>query len=714
MALKLPDVSQERQPTVQATGGIASYRADQPGGEIAGRQTAQLGADISQSGDAVYQAQDHLDRLQAEDALNALRAKQLEYAYDPTNGFMQKKGADALGGDFRRQYTDKFNSAAEEIQSGLKNDKQRVYFQSRVPIAGIEYQGLLLRHQADQAVKYSTDVTQGTIDTEIQAISADPTNENGFATSLTRIKGVLDDYAHQNGIPAGTLNKLRQEALDRAVAARVQSQASTDPVGALKTFEAIETSVSPDKRLQLQNGLRQMALPISAKEDAQSILKNAPSSAIDVRAQLGSWVGRAEALADKRHPGDAVYKDMVVQQVKGYASTIVAAQEGIARQAAATLMLAAIGQKGGPKPTTTDELLSAPGARQAWGLMEPTAQRGLLALLDHNAKELNGQMTHSDPRLLNQLFDRVMAPDGDAQKITTAKQLVPYFSNGLAKDGYDWLVKQIDRSQSPEGNAFLKQVNEVKSTAKSMLTSSMVGRIQPDLAEEAAYRFGRDVEARLDDYRQKGLDTRALFTPGTKDYLLDPQRVASYMPTARQAVAGEASSSSYKVGETYHFKQGDYQYLGGDAKNAKSWGAIKPATPPGAIEVAQQGQAPASASASAKATVPVLEDAGGGQRLNPQEERVLRAQRSKAELARAGKAVASAASTAAGALVEAVTPPTAPERAVSVFRTLVEQGRYRSWNQEQIQIALDSGFLTKDEETTARAMLKAIGKAKGK
>lgn len=267
-----------------------------------------------------------------------------------------------------------------------------------------------------------------------------------------------------------------------------------------------------------------------------------PTTATDTKASLINWVSNAERLAESRHPGDAVYRDMVVQQVKGYMSTIVASQEGIAKQAGAQLMVAALGQPGAPKPTTTDELLASPAAKQAWGLTSPESQRGVLALLEHNAKAARGEFTQSDPKVVRELFDRLWLPDGDPEKIRNTLQLMPYFARGLNKADYDWLGTQIDKVQTPEGNVWLREVKGINDRAHAMLTKSIAGSIQPDIAEEAAYRFRFDLEKQIAaKEKEKPGSARELFVPGTPGYVLEPTRVASFMTGTPQVLSAEAA-----------------------------------------------------------------------------------------------------------------------------------------------------------------------------
>jgi hypothetical protein len=270
-------------------------------------------------------------------------------------------------------------------------------------------------------------------------------------------------------------------------------------------------------------------------------------------------------MANNRIPRPAV-----LAQVKGYVNTIVAAQEGVARQAHASLMVAAMGQQGGPKPMTLDDLLKTPGARDAWSLTDAPSQRGILGLLEHNAKEARGEFARSNPAVVQSLFNAIHLPEGDPKQIRSASQLAPYFAQGLNRSDYDWLRKEIDENRKPEGNLFLRDVRTAETTARRMLMGKANMLMQPDIGEEASHRFTIDLRQRIEKARAEGKDPRALLTPGTPEYILKPEHVASFMPNSKATITA-AAKSAYEVGKTYDFKQGKMKFKGGDVNDPKSW-----------------------------------------------------------------------------------------------------------------------------------------------
>jgi hypothetical protein len=310
----------------------------------------------------------------------------------------------------------------------------------------------------------------------------------------------------------------------------------------------------------------------------------------DTRAQLAQWVSQAEQTAEAMHPGDPVFRDMLVGAVKGRVATIAQMQDGVQRQAQGTLINMALGNDQA-RPTSVADLLADPQAKDAWGKLDPQAKLGIISLVDRNAR---GDHVTTNAALTLDLFRRVHADEADPSKIRSDTELLKFVGNqpdgtaGITFSDLDRLRKEIRDDQTPEGNAFLKQKTTVVSAAHRMLRSSPVGQVMGDAAEEAAYRFSQALDAKIEQYRKEKKDPRDLFNPEKPDYALTPGNVASFMPNMRdvsaKAAANVASGKSqpiaqvggqpaYKMGDVYEFRQGRMKYLGGDPKQAASWQA---------------------------------------------------------------------------------------------------------------------------------------------
>lgn len=268
-----------------------------------------------------------------------------------------------------------------------------------------------------------------------------------------------------------------------------------------------------------------------------------PTATRDTRAMLGTWIANAEREAERARPGDIVFRDKAISQVKANVATISAQQEGVQRQAQGQLIDLATGLRGGSKPLTESELLSTPEGRRAWELADPQARLGIGGILERNRREIEyGAPIRSDPTRVNELFRAIHLPDGDPQKISQVTQLTPFFANGLNRTDFDWLRKELDANQSIGGRNFTTDVQRVRQSAHTMLLRSPLGSVQGEIAEEASYRFSFDLNQKIEEYRKANKDPRSLLTPGSPDYVLKPENVLSYMQTPAQAIQAQANA----------------------------------------------------------------------------------------------------------------------------------------------------------------------------
>jgi len=607
---KLPDVTAfGERPQVQLprrTPIVADYRPTTGLEGAAAETMAHMGADWERTAAIVADAKEKADVLAAEDAYNKLKNAQLDLTYGQ-NGFMNLKGADAVNRDVPTQYGVQLRDAAKALSDGLGNDYQKQLFAKRAANAQLQMQEQAYHHVAQQSDQYANDVLQGTLDTESRVAAAG----GDVPTSLVRMNAAIDRHAQRFGMPEQEVTSLKMKAADSLWSAQIKSTINTDPVRAQAIYKAHEAEIGPVNRVVLQHELNTAIRPIEAKLAAEFVLKapqtvefqkvmdtggeplinsvmrqdqsqpvgakltgGNPDNVRDTRAMLATWVNNAESVAQRLHPNDPVFRDMVVTQVKGYVSTIVAAQEGKQRQDQGTLLSYIAGQDGKPKPTTLDELFARPGAREAWAGLDPGALAGMNALLQHNQVEAMGGVVKSDPRMVKSLFDRIHADDSDPRKITSPSELAPFFAKGVSRTDYDWLKQEIDQQNSVVGRSFTADLNKVRNSAHSMLVRSNLGAAFPDKAEEASYRFNADLQTKVDQYRKDGKDPRLLLTPGTPDYVLAPEKVASYLPSGKQAIAQQAAGQ-YEKGKTYTFRQGKLEFLGGDPTDQKNWRAAK-------------------------------------------------------------------------------------------------------------------------------------------
>lgn len=265
-----------------------------------------------------------------------------------------------------------------------------------------------------------------------------------------------------------------------------------------------------------------------------------PQTPRDVRALLGTWVANAEAQAEKSHPGDAVYRDMVVNQVKSYVGTIAQAQEGQARQASSYLTGKIMGADGGPKITSMEDLFNDPTAREAYMRLDPYAQGGIRAHVDSNASRALMLENKSAPGFYADVVRRMYLPDSDPQKITSPVQLLSLVKSdgtGLSVNDFERGKRELNDALTPEGARFAKDKDEVAKLGQRMLLANPMFTGQADKALEAGANFRADLDAKVDEYRKAGKDPRTLLMRNSPDYFATADRVRSYAATPQSVAA---------------------------------------------------------------------------------------------------------------------------------------------------------------------------------
>jgi hypothetical protein len=612
---KLPDAAalgETPVPTLpRRTPMVATMRAHTGFEQEGARALAHAGAELGDAANFMAREKEQADTLAAEDAYNKLRTKQIDLTYGK-DGFMNRRGADAVNTDLPVTYGKQFQSAAQDLAGSLSNDYQRQLFNRRASTSQLQVQEMAFRHVATEADVYAKEVFQGTLDTEarVSAATGDP------SISIVRVNAAIDRHAQRFGLPEPEITSQKMKAADTLLTAAVKGAIGRDPLVAQAMFAAHETEIGPVNKPILEHELKVAVQPIQARAISDFVLggrdpramdklqktfaiegtpalmqvsqqlsqAQAPTKTRDTRAMLGGWLEDAAQIANSVKPNDPVFLDMVTQQVKNHVATIVAMQQGVQMQAQGTLISLTNGGADGkaPKPTTLDELMAKPGAREAYMQLDPAAASGIRSIIQHNAVEAAGGTIKADPGVITGLFNRIWAKDDDPKKITLPTELTQYFGKGLNQHTFDWLSGQLAKARSPEGSGFQRDLASAAATARRMiLAKDLSGGIYRDQYEEAAFRFTRDLDSRADELRKAGKDPRTLLDPQSKDYALTPGRIGSFLPNQKQAIKDTAAAIkdaepkpaavNYVAGQTYKFKQGDMEFLGGNPDNASSW-----------------------------------------------------------------------------------------------------------------------------------------------
>jgi len=509
---------------------------------------------------------DTINTLKAEEAFNTLRQKQMDLTIGPQNGFANVRGSEAIDPKFIPGARERFADATREVNDTLTNDRQRRLFQQRAKVSELQYNEQLLAHVHAENNTFQQQTNQAVINTEIQSIASNYQDPKAIALSNVRIAAAIDREATRLGWSPEEKQQAVQHAQDAAWTARLHAQMVNDPVGALKNFQDGKADISPNLRESLFTKLKQAALPVEAKNAAAAIIggegmavlqgriatggpevlnqavadgvRAAPygsvspggpgapglpptGSKFDIKAGFMGWVQQAEAIAQKQHPDDPVYRDLLVQNVKSHMNTLITMQDGLARQAHAALIAAATPQPGGPPPPLVlDQLLSTPELRNAWNQSDPGGQRGILALLEHNARQANGLPIRTNPVVFDSVWKRINLPYDDPHRIRTPGQIAPYLAHGLNRTDYDWFRERIDEAQTPDGQRLSEVRKMFLEQARQQFDSSTM-LFHDSKGKNDNYNFWQYATNKEREFRVAGKDPYQLYNPDPKnpDYL---------------------------------------------------------------------------------------------------------------------------------------------------------------------------------------------------
>jgi len=321
---KLPSVADVQVTAPRPRAGVASYsvpRVTDDGGVAAGIATARVGQDLQNLGlqfDRVLQVeQDRLDRTRAEDGFNKLRDQQLDLTIGEKNGFMQKKGADAINQPLLQDYTQRLEDASRGISEGLTNDRQREYFKPRAAIVGLQFKEDILKHVARENGVYAEQVFKGTVDTEVKNATVRWQQPAAIGISLQRINSAIDTESRRAGWAPEITEAQRLAAAGKLHTAVLgQALATENYEYAKRYFDANKASIPPETarvvQKQVEDGTQKQVAAgyrndfIVLRNDAKALDKLAVRITADKNldldrqnALLGPIASRIETLQHK-------------------------------------------------------------------------------------------------------------------------------------------------------------------------------------------------------------------------------------------------------------------------------------------------------------------------------------------------------------------------------------------------------------------------------
>lgn len=229
---KLPDYTQFGDaPTPKVQTSIPTYGAPQDIGESIGKGIAAFKEIYKE----IEREREKEDILRAEDAYNELKLTENELRAGE-NGYLSKKGKDAVTQDIVKDYGGKFRQKQMEIGQSLASDRQRELYARRAEVEWIHHQNNLLNHRSKQREEYATSVYKTTLTVEQNDAVVNYNNPNKVESSILRIKAAIDAEGQDKGWSADQIEgqkKISESAIHRSI---VDRYLANDNIGGANSY----------------------------------------------------------------------------------------------------------------------------------------------------------------------------------------------------------------------------------------------------------------------------------------------------------------------------------------------------------------------------------------------------------------------------------------------------------------------------------------------
>ena len=253
---RLPDYTAlGERPTPRAGLGRTSYQPTSGKEGAIGQALSGLGNTLAQVSDEIEKENIRVDTLRAEDAFNKLREKQMLLAKGD-DGFLNKRGGDAVNNDLLGDYGKRFDTATKEIVDSLGNDRQKALLRRRADIAGLEFKQDMLSHVTREKESYEDQTFKGIIDTETSNAIERYKDQNGTALSLERINAAISAMASRKGLAPEAVQAMRRDASSRVNRGIIERHlANEDDLSATAKYETIKGTLNGEDAIAVEKAL---------------------------------------------------------------------------------------------------------------------------------------------------------------------------------------------------------------------------------------------------------------------------------------------------------------------------------------------------------------------------------------------------------------------------------------------------------------------------
>ena len=160
-------------------------------------------------------------------------------------------------------------------------------------------------------------------------------------------------------------------------------------------------------------------------------------------------------------------------------------------------------------------------------------------------RELNSAAESKvNPTEVRRLMLMIHAPDTDPSKTYNMDPVMESYRLGRISTN-EMKMLRTEVEQLKEGDSFTKETGRASNVVHDTFVKSLefLGPRMMGEVGEAWYRFDKDMRDRIAEKRRKNEDPRVLLDPKSREYLLAPERLRQFIPSAAQSLEKAAAKS---------------------------------------------------------------------------------------------------------------------------------------------------------------------------
>jgi soluble lytic murein transglycosylase len=159
-------------PSEQLNAAPNAYQSNQSAnadafGAGTGRLLSQAGQVAGIYGQQLKLAQDEIDQVRVDDALNKIKERQIDLTFNKDTGFTNLKGLNALersgGRPLADEYGEELQKTISELSMSMGSERQRQALQMRANDILTGFRGQIMQHEGKEFQNYTASVREGTI-----------------------------------------------------------------------------------------------------------------------------------------------------------------------------------------------------------------------------------------------------------------------------------------------------------------------------------------------------------------------------------------------------------------------------------------------------------------------------------------------------------------------------------------------------------------------